>query len=77
MALVLEKVGLNNICACPCYSFIGACIELSIYVAFFTVYTLSMFSSMAAATGIIWVFRTATEFACYLGGRAAKSEKID
>ena len=55
----------------------GACIELSIYLAFFTVYTSSMFASMAVATGIIWVFRTSTEFAYYLSGGAAKTKKID
>ena len=67
----------SEICARNRCSFLGACIELSIYLAFFTVYTSSMFASMAMATGIIWVIRTGIEFAYYLGGRAPKTKKID
>ena len=45
---------------------------MSIYLAFFTVYTSGMFLSMAAATGIIWTFRTAVESV----RRSAKTKKI-
>ena len=44
-----------------CFSFIGAWVELSVYVAFFSLYTAGMFLSFSAATGIIWIFKTAIE----------------
>merc|ERR1711935_839644 len=55
------------------FGFVGAWLELLIYLAFFTVYTSGMFLSFSAATGIIWIFRTATESV----SRAAKTKKID
>ena len=55
------------------FSFIGAWIELSIYVAFFTVYTSGMFLSFSAATGIIWIFKNVADSV----SRSAKIKKID
>ena len=87
--VALEFIGLESssvalaflryiaVAAISVLGFILSWLELLIYFAFFTVYTSSMFASMAVATGIIWVFRTATEVAYYLSGRAAKTKKID
>ena len=57
--------------------FLLSWLELLIYLAFFTLYTSGMFASMAAATGVIWVGRTAAGSLERIGSRAFKTKKME